>query len=129
MVMGDNSCLKGCGFESQRRKLDGHFFTLICCKNCIICLKKTKNKLKKRPGLAHFLKKYALYILHLSATATASSVLLTWPDFGGLEGMGNIRKLIVRVAKIFTFNPLTIKRKSLIESPLYFPGGWVEAML
>ena len=24
--------------------LDGHFFTLICCKNCNVCLKKTKNK-------------------------------------------------------------------------------------
>ena len=27
------------------------FFTLICCKNCIVCLKRPK----KRPGLAHFL--------------------------------------------------------------------------
>ena len=34
IVEGD-SCSKGCGFESWRRILDGHFFTLLCCKNCI----------------------------------------------------------------------------------------------
>ena len=31
-VMGVDSCSEGRGFESQRRILDGHFFTLICCK-------------------------------------------------------------------------------------------------
>ena len=25
MVMGDDSCSKGCGFESQHHILDGHF--------------------------------------------------------------------------------------------------------
>ena len=39
VVMGDDSCLKGRGFESRQGILDGHFFTLICCKNCIVCLK------------------------------------------------------------------------------------------
>ena len=55
VVMGVDSRSKGRGFESQRRILDGHFFTLICCKNCIVCLKKTENKRKR--GLAQFLKK------------------------------------------------------------------------
>ena len=32
MVMGGDSCSDGCGIESWHRKLDGHFFTLICCK-------------------------------------------------------------------------------------------------
>ena len=36
VVMGDDSCLKGRGFESQRHILDGHFFTLICCKNVLL---------------------------------------------------------------------------------------------
>ena len=37
------------------------FFTFICCKNCNnVCLKRPKNKQKKRPGLAHFLKKDCL---------------------------------------------------------------------
>ena len=42
VVMGDDSCLRGCGFESQRHILDGHFFTIFCCKNCIVCLKRPK---------------------------------------------------------------------------------------
>ena len=37
------------------------FFTLICCKNCIVCLKRPKIKTKKRPGLAQFLKINVLY--------------------------------------------------------------------
>ena len=58
MVIGDDSCSKGCGFESRRRILDGlTFFTLIYCKNCIdVCLKRPKIN-EKRPGLAHFFKK------------------------------------------------------------------------
>ena len=38
MVMGDDSCLRDCGFESQHCILDGHVFTLICCKNYIVYL-------------------------------------------------------------------------------------------
>ena len=54
VVMGDNLQSKGRGFESRRHTLDGHFdiltfFTLICCKNCL--LEKTA---KKRPWMAHF---------------------------------------------------------------------------
>ena len=40
--MGNDSCSRGCEFESQRHILNGHFFTLICCKNCIDCLKRQK---------------------------------------------------------------------------------------
>ena len=56
VVMGDDSCSNGRGFESRRRILDGHFFTFICCKNCNVCLKRPKIN-KKRPGLAHLLNK------------------------------------------------------------------------
>ena len=42
VVMGDNSCSRGCGFESQCCILDGHIFSLICCKNCVVCLKRLK---------------------------------------------------------------------------------------
>ena len=61
MVMGDDSCLKGHGFESQHHMLDGHFFTLICCKNCIVCLKGPKIN-EKEAGLAH-LKKQSYHVL------------------------------------------------------------------
>ena len=57
MVMGDDSCSKGRGFESRRRILDGHFFTFICCKNCKVCLKKTENKQKKEAGVGPIFKK------------------------------------------------------------------------
>ena len=51
MVMGGDSRSEGCGFKSQCRILDGHF------SNCIdVCLKKTENKRKKRPGW-HIFKK------------------------------------------------------------------------
>ena len=55
VVMGDDSCSKGHGFKSQRRILDGHFFTDFVVKNDV-CLKRAQIN-KKRQGLAHFLKK------------------------------------------------------------------------
>ena len=43
VVMEDNSCLRGCGFESQPINwMDMIFFPLICCKNCIVFLKRLK---------------------------------------------------------------------------------------
>ena len=43
VVMGGDSCSKGCGFESRHNILDGHFFTYNCCKNCNdVCLKRPK---------------------------------------------------------------------------------------
>ena len=56
MVMGDDSCSKGCGFESRHHILDGHFFTLICCKNCIVSLKRPKIN-EKEAGVGPFKKK------------------------------------------------------------------------
>ena len=62
VVMGDNSCLKGRGFESRHRVLDGHIFTLICCKHCILFVK-TENKRKRgRVWPIFFLKKEMLTI-------------------------------------------------------------------
>ena len=52
VVMGDDWCLRGRGFESQRHLLDRYFFTLICYKNWIVCLKRPKIN-KKKPWLAH----------------------------------------------------------------------------
>ena len=55
MVMDDDSCSKGNGFKSQCHLLDGHFFTLICCKNCIDCLGGPKIN-EKEAGVGQFLK-------------------------------------------------------------------------
>ena len=57
MVMGDDSCASGRGFESQHCILDGRdIFTLIYCKNCIVCLKRPKIN-KKVAGVGPFKKK------------------------------------------------------------------------
>ena len=56
VVFGDDSCSKGHGFESQRHILDRHFFTLICCKICIVCLKRPKIN-EKEAEVGPFLKK------------------------------------------------------------------------
>ena len=42
VVMGGDSCSKGCEFESQHRMMDRHLFTFICCKNCYVGFEKTK---------------------------------------------------------------------------------------
>ena len=55
--MGDDSRSKGCGFESQCCILDGHFFTLICCKNVYCLFKTTKNKRKGGRGWPIFFQK------------------------------------------------------------------------
>ena len=57
VVMGGYSHSEGCGFISWRPILDGHeIFTVICCKNCIVCLKRTKIN-EKEAGVGPFFKK------------------------------------------------------------------------
>ena len=51
VVMGGDPRSEGCGFKSQRCVLDGHFFTLICCKIVLILFEKTDNKRKRGRGL------------------------------------------------------------------------------
>ena len=65
MVMGDNSCLKGRGFESQHHILDGYFFTLIFCKNCIFSLKLPKIN-EKEAGVGPFKKHCATFEMLIS---------------------------------------------------------------
>ena len=58
MVMGDDSCLRGHRFESHDFLLDGHFFTLNCCKNCIVCSKRLKTN-EKEAGIGPFKKTWS----------------------------------------------------------------------
>ena len=54
--MGGDSCSRGRDFESQCRIGTGRIiFTFICCKNCFDVWKEQKY-IKKRPGMADFLK-------------------------------------------------------------------------
>ena len=58
VVMGGESRSKGHRFESRCWMLDAHdIFTLICRKNCIVCLEKTANNLKRGRGWSIFFKK------------------------------------------------------------------------
>ena len=56
MVKGRETRSKGRGFKSQHHLLNGHFFTYICCKNCNVCLKRSKIN-EKEAGVGPFLKK------------------------------------------------------------------------
>ena len=70
VVMGGDSRPEGCEFETQHRILDGHLFTIICCKNCIdVCLKKTENNEKE----AHFLSSSPISTLNGLALTTRLS--------------------------------------------------------
>ena len=68
MVMGRDSRSEGCGFESRHCILDGYFFTYICCKNCIVCLKRPKIN-EKEAGLANFSKKEKNTVKHRNRIA------------------------------------------------------------
>ena len=54
VVMGGDSCLKGCGFESQHRILDGHFSHLFVEK-IVRFFRNDENKQKKVAGDGPFL--------------------------------------------------------------------------
>ena len=54
VVMGGDSRSEGRGFESRCHILDGHFFTLICCKIVLIFVCKRPKINEKEAGLAHF---------------------------------------------------------------------------
>ena len=57
VVMGVDSRSDGRGFES-RHCMDTTFFKLICCKNCIVCLKRPKmNEKEAGDSPFFFLKK------------------------------------------------------------------------
>ena len=56
VVMGGDSCSKGCEFESQHSILDEHFSHLIVVK-IVMCVRRDENKRKRGRGWPIFLKK------------------------------------------------------------------------
>ena len=79
--MGWDFCSESFGFKSQHLILDGHFCTLICCKNCNVCLKKIVNK-QKEARVAHL--KNLLYrnvsehFWWLKSLTLTKVMILTW---------------------------------------------------
>ena len=53
MIMGEDSCSKGCGFESRHRMLDGHFSHEFVVKVVLTFVGKDQNE----AGVGPFLKK------------------------------------------------------------------------
>ena len=53
VVIGGDSCSRGCGFESQHRTLDGHFHIDLMQKIVLFVSLKRPKKQKKRPGMTH----------------------------------------------------------------------------
>ena len=84
VVIGDDSCLTGHGFESLCHILDGHFFTLICCKTCIFVWKDRK-WMKKRPRLAHFIRFTSLCTNWFHITDISGSQRKLIPNTNGLQ--------------------------------------------
>ena len=69
--MGDDLYSRGRGFESQRHILDGHFFTFICFKNCIVRLRRPKIN-EKEAEVGPFLKKGESILLERKAPVCVS---------------------------------------------------------
>ena len=57
MVIGGDSHSEGGGFKTQCFILDGHFFTLICCKIVLMFVSKRPKINKKEAGDGPFFKK------------------------------------------------------------------------
>ena len=71
-VMGGDSRSKGRWFESRRRILDGHefFFALICCKNCIVCMKRP-NRDEKEARDGPFKKRWIAMVVAMVVSVIA----------------------------------------------------------
>ena len=61
MVMGEDSCSKGCEFEFWHRILDGNFSHLFVVK-IVMCVSKTEINQKEAGAGPFFLKKKTIFI-------------------------------------------------------------------
>ena len=66
--------LRGCGFESWQVILDGIFFRLICCKLCIVCLKRPKTN-EKEAVVGPFFKKILSFVGSISKHLQIKKIL------------------------------------------------------
>ena len=68
--------VQGCEFESLRRILDGHFFTLICCKRLNCLFEKTENDRKRGPFKKYFQRKFSMHhLLNIYLQTVGISIL------------------------------------------------------
>ena len=78
-VMRWDSCSEGCGFKSQHRIQPGHFSqkNVFLVKKMIYLFKRRKS-MKKRTGMAIFLKKYLTHDFNVSKTKDLIKSLIKW---------------------------------------------------
>ena len=126
VVMGDDSWLRGCGFESRRHILDGikKFSHWFFCKNCIdVCLKRPKiirkrgrvgpfKKKNKQPNcirmcVSAFIKYAALTELVIKVQRINDFSSLYWKKYWNiLIGMVNRCRSGTRLGNLFHFGQL-----------------------
>ena len=106
--------------RSWVQKLAGHdIFTLICFQNCIVCLKKTKNK-RKRGQL--------LLTIHVR-TYLGTTRLNVFDNFSALMSK-NIGRLLAPVtSKVHYSHSLACAKMNQLESYLLFAAIAVTTML
>ena len=88
VVMGGASFSEGCGFESRRHILDGHIFTLICCKIVSMFVWKRPKIKEKEAGMPQ-LKKIKISV-QSNLFFTFKTILKVYPPF--LRCVGTISK-------------------------------------
>ena len=118
VVMRDDSCSIGRGFESQHQMiLDGHFLILICGKNCTVCLfvcfKRPKIN-EKEAGWGNFFKKRI--VINLA------------PEFFPVVQLGGAKR--GRVPSPFLFMPRRWSSSfhgGLHQNGFYHQTTWVSA--
>ena len=103
VVMGDDSCSKGNGFKSRCRILDGHFFTLICCKNCIFCLKRSKIN-EKEAGVGPFKKRVDVIESFIQSQLNK----IRWIHSELQTTRQGIQRKVLRLLPGFTSKPLPV---------------------
>ena len=124
VVMGGDSRPRGRGIESQYRILDGHFFTLNCCKNWNVCLKKPKLNDKRGWDCPFFKKCVLTYLAQPCFRPTFFSRLVkhyTWRN--NYEMLFLLRFVELGFALLIWSNPNQSNRRSVIQ--WYFSLWWV----
>ena len=97
VVMGGNSCSKGCGFKSQHRILDGHFSHYFVVKNVLFVWK--HRKVEKETGDGTFFKhssqSYHLWKYHFHKLPRGNE----WLTFN----FSKLRKFTSTISVLFNF--------------------------
>ena len=98
------------------------FFTLICCKNCFVCLKRLKIN-KKRPGLTQFIKQiHSSFFLKNGPFPAAFSFLLSFQYTVDIKQMFNVFVIFCQWLDLHC-GPLVLEATALPTEPNHYPNS------